>query len=352
VGLVAVAVLSALTLGGLRGLYGLKVYAFWMLVPVVLVLAPFDRRDRDRLVTILMATGAITAAVGLAQQVVGHAYLRQLGYEYDTDIRFAGGFLRSFSTFDGGPFPFGYFLAVVLVVGSAVALADRTRLRNQLFLLSVPLLVAGQASAVVRGAWLLTGVGLLWLVVTRHRRLVVLLPWALVALVVLPGSLSSTAFSSDSTVARTEVWDRALEGVVENPLGAGIGTTGGAADRVARFEGDRQGGFEIDNQYLLVLYELGAPGLLCLVLLLAGWHGDAARTSRASVGTDAAFASGVAGVVLGAAAASVMSSLLQISPIDAVLWLLVGTVAGISAGGAEGAGQPVQLPARSARASV
>src|SRR3712207_3177153 len=53
----------------------------------------------------LVTTASVVALYGLAQQALGHAQLRELGYEYNVQIRFFIGQLRSFGSLDD---PFAY----------------------------------------------------------------------------------------------------------------------------------------------------------------------------------------------------------------------------------------------------
>ena len=123
VGLALLGAGSAVFVGGTQALLGMKINFFYLLLLPILWRCPFTARDRDRLVTVLMVTGTITAVVGLWQQVVGGAALNDLGYAWNETIRTAGGLLRSFSTFNQ-PFPFGLFQMLVLLV-AGVGLFER-----------------------------------------------------------------------------------------------------------------------------------------------------------------------------------------------------------------------------------
>ena len=100
-----------------------------------------------------MGIGTLAAAYGVVQQILGHARLHELGYEYNSVLRFNGGFLRSVSTF-ALPFSFGFYMMMVIVICLPVALSDPSRLRNRLFLIATPLLVVGLATSIVRTAML------------------------------------------------------------------------------------------------------------------------------------------------------------------------------------------------------
>lgn len=332
VGLVVVGTGSALVAADLRGLWGFKIDFFYLLLPLVLWRCPLSARERDRLVTILMATGAITVVAGLAQQLVGAERLNALGYEYNDVIRFAGDYLRSFSTFTQ-PFSFGLFVMMVLTVCLPVALAEPGRIRNRVFLLSVPVLLVGMASSLVRGAFLGLGAGLVVLVMYRHRNLVhTLVPVAIAVLFVPPAFLA--AFLSPTSLGqRAAGWGETLDRVVGAPLGNGIGTTGGAAERVVELAGSNTavltlGGqpYQPDNYYVKTALELGPLGLWLLVLLFGAALTAALRVARHAGGRDQALAVGVAASTAAAAAASLVSTYLEVFPLDVYFWLLLGVL--------------------------
>lgn len=323
---------SAIAVGGPAALWGLKISSFYLLVPVVLWRCPFDARERDALVTILMSTGVVTALVGLVQQVAGPERLNALGYEYNTAIRFAGGFLRSFSTFTQ-PFSFGLFLTLVLLVCLPVAASDVRRLRNLVFLTLTPVLVVGMATSVVRGAFLGLAAGLVLLFAWRYRGLAHLLVPAAVTLLVVPTATLTAFVSSDSLGQRTTGWGKVLDQALSAPLGAGIGTTGAAAEKAVEqgaavsdvlvLDGQP---YQPDNYYVRTLLELGPLGLWLVVLVGVAGTLSAVRIARRSVGTDRALAEGVAASLVGAAAASVVSTYLEIFPLDFYFWLLLGVL--------------------------
>ena len=224
VGLLAVAASSALFVGAARGGLGLKIGFFYLLIPLVLWRHPFSERDRDRWVGILMTTGFLTAVYGLAQQRIGIVGLYELGYEYDTTIRTAGGFLRSFSSFVQ-PFPFALFLMFVLLVGGTVALDQPRRLRNTAFLLGTPVMLLAMASSIVLNAFLGLLVGLTVLAVAP---LPPAWPRPLVGagvLLLLPARVLSTAISPSSLAERGAGWSEVGDLMLANPSGLGLGTT-------------------------------------------------------------------------------------------------------------------------------
>ena len=329
VGLLALAIASALLVRSLQGLVGLKIGFFYVLAAVAAWRCPLDRRERDLLITLLMVVGFVTSVIGIGQQLLGHDRLNQLGYEYNSTIRFAGPFMRSFSTFIQ-PFGFGFFVMLVLLLAVPVALADPGRRRNQLFLLATPVYGLAVLSTVVRGAWLGLAVGIAYLGVRRYRVLLLLIPLAGVALLVLPPEAASSAFSSTSSVERTTGWRTSIHQVGQQPLGLGVGATGGAAAKVVELTGEGTV-YQPDNYYMKVLLELGIPGLWLFVLVLASCFTMARRLETRGPPEDRAFGSGVSAAVLAGAAASLVATYLEIFPMDFLFWMLAGTAAAMGA---------------------
>lgn len=326
VALVALGLASAAVVGGTQGLVGAKIWFFYLVtVPLVAWRCPLSARERDHLVTILVATGFVTSAYGLLQQVLGHERLSQMGYPYNATIRFAGGFLRSFSTFVQ-PFPFGFFMMLVILIGLAHALAEPQRLRSRVFLLGSPLLALGLLSSVVRGAWLGVAVGLAVLGVRRHRGFALALPLALVALPFLPADVGAAGFSSSSSQERIASWSERGGQILERPLGSGIGASGAAAERAAELAGLDAEIFQPDNHYFKAALELGIPGLWLFVLLLAAVLGATLAAERRGPPELQPLALGTAAFVAGSIAASTVATYFEIFPIDLYFWLLVAVV--------------------------
>ncbi len=317
--------ISAAVIGGQQALTGLRIDFFFLLVPVILWRCPLSRLERDRLVTILMVTGVITAVVGLGQEVLGGARLHDLGYAWNDNIQLAGGFVRSFSTFDN-PFPFGFFLMVVILVGLAVALADPRRLRNRLFFLTLPVMVPALLTTLVRGAWLGLAVGLIYLGIKRHRVLFLAVPVVLIVLLYLPGSLTAAALSGSSLAARGSGWDANIHQVISHPLGAGIGAVGAAAAKVASLTGAGTA-YQPDNYFFKTVYELGIIGLWLFVIAIVSIFVSTDKAVPRLSGRDSSLALGVSASVLAAFAASFVSTYFEIFQMQLFFWLLVGVVA-------------------------
>ena len=312
-----------------RDLTGYRIDFFYVLLALAVWRAPLNERERDWLVTILMVNGIVTAVVGIAQQGIGVTGLHELGYAYNSVIRTSHGHLRSFSTFSQ-PFAFAFYLMVVVLVGLPVALEAPRRLRNRVFLISLPLLGVGLLLAIVRGALLGLAVGLLYIGVRRYRRLLWLIPVAVLgaaALLALPGNLAGPVLSSSSLHQRINSWDANLNHVLRRPLGTGIGSSGAAAEVSDELTGTHSRTFQPDNYYFKEIYELGIPGLLLFIWLLGAAFWDADRTAVRIRGPDSGFALGVAAAVLAAAAASTVATLFEIYPLDLMFWLLIAVVA-------------------------
>jgi hypothetical protein len=285
-----------------------------------------------------MATGAFCAAWGLVQQALGPEFLRDQGYRYNSTIRFSGSFMRSFSTFLQ-PFPYAFFLMIVVLVGIPIALYDPFRLRNRVFLFLMPLYGIGMLVAVVRSAWIGTAFGLLWLRVRRHRILLLGIPIAIIVLLVGPSTSGSNATKTTSGQTRLTAWTDNFYEIGDHPFGLGIGTAGAAAGKLNVLEGGKSqyqfggvGGdvaFQPDNQYFLYALDLGVIAFwLYLLILYAAWK-TASKTSERTGGSDSAFALGTGAVIIAYAVAGVSSTILEILPVY-YFWMLIGTVSAMA----------------------
>lgn len=324
-GLVALLVLSgasAVAVGGLQAVIGLRLTFFYALVAWAAWRCPLNRTERDRLLTILLGTAFVAAVIGLGQQVLGPAALASLGYEYDTHIRTAGGVLRSMGTFQQS-FGLGFYLMVVLLVAIPVVLAEPQRLRTKLFFLVVPVYALGLAASLVRAAWTGSVVGLVYLGYRRFPALLVLLPLAAVALAVAPADVGAAATSTKSWGQRTVAWADNLDQVVEHPLGVGIGSSGSA---VSKASGGGDQGFVPDNYYVKIVFDLGVLGLWLFVLLLVAVFASLKGNTKLLTGADAGLAMGVTAMVVAAAVASATATYFEMFPMDLLFWLLVGVV--------------------------
>ena len=336
-GLAALGVVSLLiTSRGLATL-GFKIMFFYTILPAVLWRCPFDERERDRLVTILMTTGFVTAVFGIVQQVLGGDRLAALGWNWNTTLRTSGGRLRSISTF-ALPFPFAFYMMLVLVVGLAVSLHEPSRLRNRLFLYATPVLLLGMVTAIVRGAIIGLAVGLGYLAITRHKVLLHGAALGVVGLLFLPASFTKVFTSSSSLNERQAGWSQTVGRIVSEPLGGGIGSVGAAAEKNFVDPTDKLGSsvlprpgrpYHPDNQFVAVGLQLGVGGLWLFVLMLRGALRDGRRAAARAGGRDAALAHGIVASVVAAIASAMVATYWEVFPLDAYFWLLLGVVSSI-----------------------
>lgn len=337
---------SAFLTAGILGIFAIKItFFYFIVVPLILYLRPFTALDRDLLITIMMVESVGIAIFGLAQQAIGPAGLAEMGYTFNETIRFSGGLMRSFGSFNQ-PFPFAFYLVTVLLVGGSVALAAPRRLRNRLFLLMTPVLVAGVAASVVRAALLGLLIGVLVLAVVRYRRQLKAVIIGGVALIVVVGvgassQARSSLLSSDSLAARETGWKVVTRTVPSHPFGEGLGSTGAAkaaqlvaelgpaAEKLPYATGEVQiygRPYQPDNYYVKLLIELGPIGVWLFCVILVVIYLLALRSARTMTGNDAALALGVAAAVLSSAVAAVASSYFEIFPSDFYFWLLAAVV--------------------------
>ncbi|HEY7439913.1 MAG TPA: O-antigen ligase family protein [Acidimicrobiia bacterium] len=311
-------------------LVGLRLSYFSILLAIAIWRCPLDRRDRDQLVTVFVAMGFVTAVIGLWQQVVGYVYLNNLGYQYDTTIRFTDGLtLRSFSTFNL-PFPFAYYLMLVVLIGLPFALAEPKRLRSRLFLLSLPVLAVAMFFTFVRGAMLGLAIGLLYLAFHRYKILVYGIPLVLVAALFIPSGavLTNAAFSNTSLQARTTSWSQRFHDFESHPFGSGIGTTGAAAEKVALEKNtDPNATYVPDSSWLKVMFELGVIGVWFFVAMLISMFLSTRSTERRVHGIDVDFVVAVSAQLLAIMTASFVATYLELVPMDQLFWIMIAIVA-------------------------
>ncbi|MBJ7288647.1 MAG: O-antigen ligase domain-containing protein [Williamsia sp.] len=341
---VAFGLVSAVLTYGPFGLVGAKVTFFYLALLVILWFAPFDARDRDNLVSILMGMCVLVGLVGIAQQIVGPGELVRLGYQFGQQIRTSGPLFRTFSTFNQ-PFGFGLYVMLALLVGGAVALAEPRRRRNRVFLCLWPVMAVVMATSVVRAAIVGLVVGVVWLAVIRFRSILaplgVLVVGAAAAFPLLPKSATSVFFSSSSLGQRGAGWSDIISSIMVHPFGRGLGSSGAAADRISTAQGDSTtavtasaGGtiqtgssnYQPDNYYIKTLLELGPIGLwvfLALIVTALIW---CVRSSRTLPDRDGALALGVSASIVAAMVASLVATYFEIFPMDVHFWLLLGVV--------------------------
>jgi putative inorganic carbon (HCO3(-)) transporter len=337
VGYLAVGAISAALVLGSQATIGLKINYFDMLLAIAVWRCPLNERERDQLVTIFMIVGFITAVYGIIQQGIGHATLNSYGYPYGDSIRFVAGMrLRSFSTFNQ-PFPFAFYLMLVILIALPHALSDLGRIRNRLFLLSLPVITLGLFFSYVRGAWLGLGLGLMYLALHRYKWLLLGVPIALVALLFIPsGTISTAAFQSGTFTERTTLWTDKFNQIVSHPWGGGIASTGAAQAKVAsKAHTPNAVLLQPDNSYLKTAFELGVIGLwvqiLFLISVLVSTRRDERRLERLGRTVDARFVMSFTAQLLAIFAAATVATYFEMVPMQSLFWLMVGITASISA---------------------
>lgn len=351
IALIAVGLVSSFFVNRTTALTGMRISYFSVLLVAVVWRCPFDRRDRDHLVTIFMILAVVTSLIGLWQQQVGHEYLHDLGYRYDDEIRFTVGMtLRSFSTFDL-PTSFALYLMLAVLLGLPVALGDPRRIRNRLFLISLPLIAIAMLFTFLRGALLGLGIGLLYLAFHRYKILVYGIPWVLCAALFIPTGavLTKAVFSSSSIQERTTSWSERIDLIAEHPFGTGIGSTGAAAVDVAKTLRRGDTAFQPDNTYLKEAFELGVIGLWLLIFLFVAMFLSTRQVERRVSGPDVDFVVGVSAQLLAIGVASAVATYLELIPMDQLFWLMMAIVATIAP--ASRPGPPLRRPVLRRRTS-
>jgi O-antigen ligase len=334
IGLVFLGLASAAVLGGQQAITGFRIDYFYILVAIAIWRCPLSVVEKDRVISVLMVTGIVTALVGIAQQGIGASRLHSLGYGYTTTIIQTGSHLRSFSTF-GSTFEFAFFLMIVLLACIPCALGDTRRTRNVIFLACMPVFAVALLFTYTRGAWLGLAVGGLYLGIRRHRILLLAVPLGALAFAFLPGSIATSSFSSSSLGQRVTTWQEHFDSVLDHPLGEGIGASGAAAAKVAQLEAEGSTvntsvpgtpTYQPDNWYFQALYTLGIPGLWLWLLLLASAFASASYVARSTSGLDSCFALGVGACVLAAVAASLVTTYFESFPANALFWIQIAAV--------------------------
>lgn len=346
--------LYVLNMGGglehdIAWMHGVRLFSEPLLLLLVGLTLSNPRRTFNWATASLVATSCFVAFVGILQQVVGHQRLHDWGFEYDIQIRFLAGEMRSFGTLDN---PFGY--AGFLMFGLAAVLLWMRR--GPWAYAAGSLIVVGVALSFVRSAALM-GVALVALWLARSGRLVI--AGFLTALVLVGGVLlvmSEQALQTRSvrggesiyvTVnGRTEAWKVVFDDPWDLPLGKGVGEFGTAADRAtftitrSAEEARANNNIDIDSGYFATVADIGLVGLAALLALNA---------RLAVLGRRAALQGSTAGwLVLGLLSVFLIDSITRESfsafPTAFLGLLLMGI--GLAAAAEETARPPRPAPAR------
>lgn len=330
---------SALIVYRAAAVFPIKIALFYVLLAITIIWFPFERRDKDRLITVLLATGAISAAYGIVQQIIGGEGLAAMGYPWNDVIRSAGPLLRSFGTFVQ-PFPFGLYLMIVLLMCGAAALAEPNRKRSIVFWAVSPLLLVGMISSVVRASYLGLIIGAVIIGLFLFRKFLKILLFSVVALLVVSTPIAlvmgassgiQSMFSAESFEQRTEHWTRTIPFIMTQPFGQGLGTTGASVQRVEKLPTGLHVMYQPDNYYVKILLELGPMGFAAFVAVLVVALMVLRRLVQHETDQlERAFAGGAQGVVAAACVAATVSTYWEIFPMDAYFWLILAAAGSVT----------------------
>lgn len=261
----------------------LRYVAFFVLVYVLVQLWP---GLRHQIVKIAAAGAAFVVSFALLQTVLlPGALLEPLGYGRDTiqpylTVDKNSAFIRQNSTLRG-PNPLGAYAGVTLLLLGAFLWQYRQKLSTQQRALSVLLGMAALVALVVsysRSAWIGFGVAAFAGGLLVMRRRVARPTWIglIIVVMALAGGLAlgrenstiSTLFFHDNPTGsqsksdseRINSLSNGLQRAIQQPLGAGVGSTGSAS-----LQSDRP--FIVENQYLFIVHETGWLGLSLFVWL-------------------------------------------------------------------------------------
>ena len=248
--------------------------------------------------------------------------------------------MRSFSTFVQ-PFPFAFFLMIVVLVGIPIALHDPVRLRNRVFLILLPLYGIGMLVAVVRGAWIGTAVGLLYLGVRRHRILLLGIPVAVIVLLLGPSTSGSNATQDHvGPDPAHRVERQLLRRSATTPSVSGIGSAGAAARQAQRPRGRRAG--DTSSRGSAATPRSSPTTSTSCTRSTSAWPRSGStcssssrrsrprrRASDRTAGDDSAFALGTGAVIVAYAVAGLVATILEILPVY-YFWMLIGVTSALA----------------------
>jgi O-antigen ligase len=272
-----------------------------------------SRAQVARVLIAVVLSGVIPAAAGIGQYVWGGQ--RTIG-DYS---RLTGTFVH--------PDPYGIYLALVITVGMTVLLA-RTSWDRWLVAPALLILIAALVGSYTRTAWVIVGIAILVLGAVRFRRLLLLAPF-LVAAVILVVPSTTTRFNDLSTPrsnpygtgnsfnSRVTQWRDALPKAERRPL-TGLGLTA--------IVDESQYSQHVHSDYVRTLVETGVFGFLSYVWLLLATLIGCAKTIRAT-GRESTWPLAAAGLAGLAAAtcylvASGDSNLITQSAVSGTAWAI------------------------------
>lgn len=265
----------------------------WGGVVLVTMDGPRTLRDVERLVSRLVLAGALVALLGLAQFLTGSTLLDVFGMipgltSEDAGVIARGGFTRPAGT---ATHPLEYSAVICAVLPLAITLgvirADAGRGRLPWTWIPAALIVFSALLSVSRSGM----IGLVVAIIASlpalpaaYRGIVAFggLAAAAVAVVAVPGlfgtvvGLFATVDSDSSTLSRANALARVPDFIASSPVvGLGFGTF------LPRY-------YIFDNQWVLMLLELGILGVLAFAGLVLAAMGSAVSTVRRSPFSDVA----------------------------------------------------------------
>ena len=316
-----------------RGLYGFRLSAFYMLAFFTAWLTIRSKEDILILMKVFVISGLIVAVYGVFQ------FIRPSPAEiaYITRGENWGGwshFVKPFSTMIG-PFHVGACMVLVFLANLAFLFKKDVPKVNKFVskLIFIPLLGALLLSLTRTSylALLIAAVSFVFLNKKEKRlrtvvKLVMLIAMAAIMLIlvirlipqgqVVLSRLSTLVNIRDSALwSRLRAWPDRIDHIVQNPLGHGIGVTGGAGNIFKR----------ADNQFLTVGLEMGWAGLLifCLIILVVIKKGIKLSSSlsdpflRLTGAWITAFTIGLLSVMM-------TNQILEAYPINMFFWFMIG----------------------------
>jgi len=257
-----------------------------------------DARSLRRGLYLFLPLVAFTVGLAIWQSNVGTQGLLQQGYEYDVNVRNAGGFVRALGASTYGA-PFGHSMAVLAVVYLSLAIAGQRGRDRWLGLAGSMLAITGVTLSLSRTALVGSAVAALVMLIAAYRRrvsvsslrrpvpILIVAGLALYLIAQRGGSFVVQGFTGHdpSVEARLSRWSEMWN--TDRPLvGDGPGAAGVAAAIVASHRGlpstvaDR---YVSDNYYVATVAQYGLFGLVLLVafLILLGVRGlRSLRTGR------------------------------------------------------------------------
>jgi hypothetical protein len=266
---------------------------------------PNPRRTLRAALVALALSGAAVAIFGILQQPIGSSRLASWGYDYNVQIRFIGGYMRSFGTFDD-PFAYAAFLLLavagvifglrrppwttvvlgLLVLGLVVSLVRTAALVGIAFLgIALVRRGLGTSGVLVAVAATLAGIALLATQATASESRVVTLatPTGGTAASSRPGT-ADLILNGRVSAWRAAVGDQPYRWIV----GRGVGEVGTAAARAGsslRQVGSVDTGTTtaVDSGYLATIADVGVIGLGVLLALLARLLALGTQAARAGL---------------------------------------------------------------------